>query len=75
MTKARKMRRARARRGRKSSSTSSPRGRGPIIDFAETIQDSDASVEDPLLDWPEVEEEKDQWVLERNGERDDSPDS
>jgi len=74
MTKARKVHRARVRRGRIPNSTNSPRSRDPI-DFAETVQDSDASVEDPLLDWSEVEDEKDQWLLERNGDRDDSPDS
>ena len=40
----------------------------------EARADTDASVEDPLQDWPEVEAEKDQWLLERNGEGNDPPD-
>ena len=36
--------------------------------------DADASVEDPLQDWPEIEAEKDQWLLERNGRSDEPPD-
>jgi hypothetical protein len=36
--------------------------------------DADASVEDPLQDWPEIEAEKDQWLLERNGRGDEPPD-
>ena len=36
--------------------------------------DAEASVEDPLQDWPEVEAEKDQWLLERNGKEDEPPD-
>jgi hypothetical protein len=36
--------------------------------------DADASVEDPLQDWPEVEAEQDQWLLERNGENNEPPD-
>lgn len=36
--------------------------------------DADASVEDPLQDWPEVEAERDQWLLERNGEDNEPPD-
>jgi hypothetical protein len=40
----------------------------------EAAADADASVEDPLQDWPEVEAEKDQWLLERNGEGKEPPD-
>jgi hypothetical protein len=39
----------------------------------EARADADASVEDPLQDWPEVEAEKDQWLLEREGEGDEPP--
>lgn len=74
VTMARKVRRARVRRKGKPNPTGARQGRG-ALDLAEPLRDSDASVEDPLLDWPELEEEKDQWVLERNGERDDAPDS
>ena len=41
----------------------------------EAAANADASVEDPLQDWPEVEAEKDQWLLERNdGEGNETPD-
>jgi hypothetical protein len=40
----------------------------------ESRADADPSVEDPLQDWPEVEAEKDQWLLDRNGEGNEPPD-
>jgi len=36
--------------------------------------DADPSVEDPLQDWPELEAEKDEWLLERDGEGNEPPD-
>ncbi len=70
-----------ARRGRRKEPAaltaqrhSGAAGRAPI-DFEEPIPEGESSVEDPLQDWPEVEVEKDRWLLERNGERDEAPDS
>jgi hypothetical protein len=40
----------------------------------EAAADAEVSVEDPLQDWPEVEAEKDQWLLERNGKENEPPD-
>ena len=45
-----------------------------LLDPKEAGADADPSVEDPLLDWPEVEAEKDRWLLDRNGEGNESPD-
>ena len=36
--------------------------------------DADPSVEDPLQDWPELEAEKDEWLLERDSEGNEPPD-
>jgi len=36
--------------------------------------DAEPSVEDPLQDWPELETEKDEWLLERDGEGNEPPD-
>jgi len=36
--------------------------------------DADPSVEDPLQDWPELEAEKDEWLVERDGEGNEPPD-
>jgi hypothetical protein len=36
--------------------------------------DADPSVEDPLQDWPEIEAEKDRWLLDRNGGGNEPPD-
>lgn len=40
----------------------------------ESGADADPSVEDSLQDWPEIEAEKDQWLLDRSGEDDEPPD-
>jgi hypothetical protein len=40
----------------------------------EAEADADPSVEDPLQDWPELEAEKDEWLVERNGDEDEPPD-
>jgi hypothetical protein len=39
----------------------------------EAEADADPSVEDPLQDWPEIDAEKDRWLLDRNGGGDEPP--
>jgi len=79
MTKTRKARR-KPRRARNAipAAPQTPRDAVSLALFEPTEKkaaaDADASVEDPLQDWPEIEAEKDQWLLERNGRGDEPPD-
>ena len=75
---ARSRRKARRTRSRRAIPVAQ---RGPqdavnpaLFEEKEAAADVDASVEDPLQDWPEVEAEKDQWLLERNDEGNEPPD-
>jgi len=40
----------------------------------EVAADDEASVQDPLQDWPESEPEDDRWLLERDDEGNEPPD-
>ena len=78
MTKVRKPRRARAKR-KPATAATRPRDLGAasraLLDTEEAGPEDERSVEDPLRDWPETEAEKDQWLVERNGEDREPPDS
>ncbi len=52
------------------AATQDAEGAGPaFLDWREREPEAvaDLSIEDPLQDWPELEAEKDRWLLERNG--------
>jgi hypothetical protein len=78
MARATKPRRAKAKRKAAPSATLS---RSPgaasraLLDTEEAGPEDERSVEDPLRDWPETEAERDQWLVERNGEDREPPDS
>lgn len=78
MTKAKKRRRAKAKR-KPAPSAARPRDLGAasraLLDTEEASPEDERSVEDPLQDWPETEAEKDQWLVERDGEDREPPDS
>ena len=49
------------------------------MDVSRALLDSgegagDPSVDDPLQDWPETEQEQDAWLLERHGKDTEAPD-
>lgn len=78
MTKARKPRRAAAKK-KPAPSAARPQDFGAasraLLGTEEANPEDERSVEDPLQDWPETEAEKDQWLVERNGEGGEPPDS
>lgn len=80
MTKARKPRRAKRRAKRKVAPPAARNGNlgaasRALLDTEEAAPEDERSVEDPLRDWPETESEKDEWLVERNGEGREPPDS